>query len=119
MSTLAPSISAGHAHERSPARWAIYGSFAVIYLVWGSTFLGIRVAVETLPPLSMAAVRFLVAGAVMMAVSSRVTPRPTLRHWRNAAIVGALFFLGNHGAITLAARHIPSASAYRPSSPAF
>ena len=43
--------------QRAPARWALLGAFAVIYLVWGSTFLGIRVAVETLPPFSMAAVR--------------------------------------------------------------
>jgi drug/metabolite transporter (DMT)-like permease len=89
----------------SPILW---GSFAVIYLVWGSTFLGIRVAVETLPPLSMAAVRFLIAGGILLALSSRVRPRPTLREWGNAAIVGGFFFLGNHGLVTSAARFIPS-----------
>src|SRR5258708_9376201 len=97
--------------QRAPARWALLGSFAVIYLVWGSTFLGIRVAVETLPPFSMAAVRFLVSGGILLLASSRVRPRPTLLQWRNAAIVGAFFFLGNHGLMNNAARFIPSSLA--------
>jgi drug/metabolite transporter (DMT)-like permease len=97
--------------QRSPARWALLGSFAVIYLVWGSTFLGIRVAVETLPPFSMGAVRFLVSGGILLLVSSRVRPRPTLVEWRNAALVGAFFFLGNHGLMNNAARFIPSSLA--------
>ena len=97
--------------QRAPARWALLGAFAVIYLVWGSTFLGIRVAVETLPPFSMAAVRFLVSGGVLLLASSRVRPRPTLLQWRNAAIVGAFFFLGNHGLMNNAARFIPSSLA--------
>jgi drug/metabolite transporter (DMT)-like permease len=96
---------------RSPTRWALWGAFATVYLVWGSTFLGIRVAVETLPPLSMAAVRFLVSGAILLAASSRARPRPTVLHWRNAAIVGAFFFLGNHGLVSTAARYIPSSLA--------
>lgn len=91
-----------------PARWALVSAFAVVYLVWGSTFLGIRVAVETLPPLSMAAVRFLIAGPILLLASSRTRPRPRLREWGNAAVVGALFFLGNHGLVSSAARFIPS-----------
>jgi drug/metabolite transporter (DMT)-like permease len=94
--------------QRAPPRWALLGAFAVIYLVWGSTFLGIRVAVETLPPFSMAAARFLVSGGILLLASSTVRPRPTLVQWRNAAIVGAFFFLGNHGLINNAARFIPS-----------
>src|SRR5438105_630611 len=110
-SAAIPGAATAFPLQRAPARWALWGSFAVIYLVWGSTFLGIRVAVETLPPLSMAAVRFLVAGGILMAVSSRTIPRPTWRQWRNAAIVGAFFFLGNHGLISNAARFIPSSLA--------
>ncbi len=68
-------------------------------------------AVETLPPLSMAAIRFLVSGGILLLVSCRVRPRPTLRHWGNAAVVGALFFLGNHGLVSTAARFIPSSLA--------
>ena len=97
--------------QRAPVRWALLGAFAVIYLVWGSTFLGIRVAVETLPPFSMGAVRFLIAGGILLALSSRVRPRPTLLQWRNAAVVGAFFFLGNHGLMNHAARFIPSSLA--------
>jgi drug/metabolite transporter (DMT)-like permease len=94
--------------EQSPPRWALASAFAVVYLVWGSTFLGIRIAVETLPPLAMAGVRFLIAGPILLLVSVRVRPRPSLREWRNAAIVGAFFFLGNHGLVSNAARFIPS-----------
>jgi drug/metabolite transporter (DMT)-like permease len=96
---------------RRPSRWALWSAFAILYLVWGSTFLGIRVAVETIPPLSMAALRFLVAGAILLMASSRARPRPTMLHWRNAAIVGAFFFLGNHGLVSTAARYIPSSLA--------
>ncbi|MFL5246214.1 MAG: EamA family transporter [Myxococcales bacterium] len=96
------------AQAAAPRRWPIAAAFAVIYLVWGSTFLGIRVAVETLPPLTMSGFRFLVAGTVLLLFTSRVRPRPTLREWRNAVIVGALFFLGNHGLISNAARFLPS-----------
>jgi drug/metabolite transporter (DMT)-like permease len=96
---------------RFPSRWALLGAFATVYLVWGSTFLGIRVAVETLPPLSMAAFRFLLSGAILLAASSRARPRPTALHWRNAAIVGAFFFLANHGLVSTAARYIPSSLA--------
>lgn len=92
-----------------PAKRAlIIGAFAVLYLVWGSTFLGIRIAVETIPPLLMAAVRFLISGAILMAFTLRVRPRPTLRQWGYASIVGALFFAGNHGFVSTAARHLPS-----------
>src|SRR3954462_6285004 len=99
--SLAPALS--------PApRWAIWMSFAVIYLVWGSTFLGIRVAVETLPPLTMSAFRFLVSGAVLLLVTARVRPRPSAREWLNAVFIGSLFFLGNHGLISNAARFLPS-----------
>lgn len=108
MSTPAAEIALPSAPERSPSRWALCGAFAAIYLVWGSTFLGIRVAVETLPPLSMAAIRFLVSGGVLLLATSRIRPRPTLLQWRNAAVVGALFFLCNHGLVSSAARFIPS-----------
>ncbi len=108
---MSSDVPASPAPNRSPARWAVCSSFAVVYLVWGSTFLGIRVAVETLPPLFTAAVRFLTAGGILLLASSQVRPRPTLRHWRSTAIVGGLFFLINHGLVTSAARFIPSSLA--------
>ncbi len=108
MSSAAPALLATDSAPAARRRLLALGAFAVIYLVWGSTFLGIRVAVETLPPLSMAAVRFLVAGGVLLALSARARPRPTARQWANAALVGGLFFLGNHGLISSAARYLPS-----------
>jgi drug/metabolite transporter (DMT)-like permease len=102
------STAAAVANSSQPSRGRLWGAFAVVYLVWGSTFLGIRVAVETLPPLTMAAVRFLVAGAVLLLVARRGLPQVTARQWRNAAAIGTLFFLGNHGLVSSAARYIPS-----------
>src|SRR5205823_4843450 len=106
--SAAPALVAPAGRLQPAPRWALWSAFAVIYLVWGSTFLGIRVAVETLPPLSMAAIRFLVSGGILLLASSRVRPRPTLLQWRNAAVVGALFFLCNHGLVSSAAPFIPS-----------
>lgn len=84
-------------------------AFACIYVVWGSTYLAIRLAVDTLPPFLMAGVRFLLAGAFLYAVGIREgLPRPTRRHWRNAAIAGVpLFVLGN-GGVTWAEQTVPS-----------
>jgi len=71
---------------------------ATIYLVWGSTYLAIRVTDRTMPPLLMSSVRFLVAGTALYAFASRGRARPTFREWRAAAIVGAaLLFVGNGG----------------------
>jgi drug/metabolite transporter (DMT)-like permease len=80
----------------------------VLYLVWGSTFLGIRVAVETIPPLAMPAIRFLLSGAVLLLASGRSLRGATLRQWRNAAAIGSLFFFGNHALVSTAASRMPS-----------
>ncbi|HET7040903.1 MAG TPA: EamA family transporter, partial [Gemmatimonadales bacterium] len=79
-------------------------AFAIVYLVWGSTYLGIRVAVETIPPFLMAGVRNLAAGLLLFgyarlrqrrAGAGRAN-RPTPAHWRTAALMGFLMFaLGN------------------------
>lgn len=85
-------------------------AFAAIYVVWGSTYLGIRIAVETLPPLRMAGVRFLFAGGILLAIArARRTPWPTPREWRSLAVIGVLLFLGGNGGVMLAARQkLPS-----------
>ncbi len=84
-------------------------AFAAVYLVWGSTYLAIRIAIETIPPLLMAGARFLVAGTLLYAFSRlRGAPRPTRRNWRGAAIVGALLLLGGNGGVVLAERTVPS-----------
>lgn len=92
----------------STSRAALMGAFAVLYLVWGSTFLGIRIAVETFPPLAMPAVRFLVSGAILLVASRGSLRRTTLRQWRNATAIGALFFFGNHALVSAAASRMPS-----------
>lgn len=92
-----------------PSTAKLLGAFAVLYLVWGSTYLAIRFAIETLPPLLMASVRFLVAGALLYAwARSRGAPRPTRAQWRAAAIVGGLLFVGGNGAVVVSEQWVPS-----------
>jgi drug/metabolite transporter (DMT)-like permease len=84
-------------------------AFAVVYLVWGSTYLGIRFAIETLPPLMMAGTRFTVAGAALLAWTIfRGYERPKLVQWRTAAILGVLMLLFGNGGVTLAERNLSS-----------
>jgi drug/metabolite transporter (DMT)-like permease len=82
--------------------------FLAVYLIWGSTYLAIRYAIETLPPLIMAGTRYLVAGAAVFAWGLRDGTRPTLHNWREALILGGFFFLGGNGAVVWAEQRIPS-----------
>jgi drug/metabolite transporter (DMT)-like permease len=92
-----------------PPRWRIVTAFAAVYLIWGSTYLAIRIAVETMPPFLMAGVRFLIAGAILYAWTRwRGTPQPTRSHWLAATIVGGLLLLGGNGGVVWAAQHVPS-----------
>jgi drug/metabolite transporter (DMT)-like permease len=91
---------------------AILAGFATLYLVWGSTFLGIKLAVESLPPLTMAAGRFLLAGAVLYVVLRLSgAPRPTGSQWRSAIFTGGLLLLGGNGLVTWGQQTIPSGTA--------
>ena len=87
-------------------------ALATVYVVWGSTYLAIKVAIETVPPFLMAGSRFLVAGVILYAVASRrgdrVGDRPTLAHWREAAILGGLMLVGGNGLVTIAEQRIDS-----------
>lgn len=83
--------------------------FAAIYLIWGSTYLGIRYAVETIPPLFMMGVRHLLAGTLVYGwVRRRGTPAPTAKQWGCALVAGALLFVGGHGILAWAEQKIPS-----------
>ncbi|HET6681408.1 MAG TPA: EamA family transporter [Gemmatimonadaceae bacterium] len=83
-------------------------AFAIVYVFWGSTYLGIKYAVETMPPVFMAAVRFLVAGAIVYVwARSRGHAAPRLIHWRSAAVVGGLLMGANAG-VAIAELRIPS-----------
>ncbi len=91
------------------SRAQIIAAFASIYLVWGSTYLAIRYAVQTIPPFLMGGLRFVVSGALLyMWARSRGAPRPTRLHWRNAIIAGAFLLLGGNGAVVWAEQFVPS-----------
>ena len=91
-----------------PKRIAILTAFAALYLIWGSTYLAIRFAIETIPPLLMAGTRFLLAGSMMYAIARRNSPRPSRADWRIAAIEGACLLVGGNGGVTLAEQYISS-----------
>ncbi len=84
-------------------------AFAAVYLIWGSTYLAILYAIETLPPWLMAGTRHLISGAVLYAWARwRGAAKPELRHWKPAAIIGALLLLCGNGSVVWAEQHIPS-----------
>lgn len=84
-------------------------AMAAIYVIWGTTYLAIRYAVETIPPLLMMAMRHLSAGTVLYAWTRwRGTPAPRLREWGSAVIVGTILFLGGHGSLAWAEQRVPS-----------
>jgi drug/metabolite transporter (DMT)-like permease len=88
---------------------AIMLALGAIYVLWGSTFLAIRIAVETIPPLLMAGVRYASAGALMLAwLRLRGEPWPRPIHWRSAILIGALLLLGGNGAVSWSETRVPS-----------
>src|SRR5688572_17417655 len=97
---------------RPPERGTIWLGLLVLYVVWGSTYLGIAIAVETIPPFLMAAVRFAIAGTVLMTWSivraGRSFVPPTRRQWRDTIIVGALLLGGGMGMVAFGEQTIPS-----------
>jgi drug/metabolite transporter (DMT)-like permease len=84
-------------------------AFAAVYLIWGSTFLAILFAIQSIPPFLMAGTRFFLAGIIMYAIARfQGAPRPELFTWKSAAIVGAcLLFFGN-GGVTISEKWVPS-----------
>jgi len=84
-------------------------SLAAVYIIWGSTYLAMRIAVAGLPPLLMAAMRFLVAGSIMLvAARRRGAGLPAPRDWLRMAPVGALLFLGGNGLVALSEQSVSS-----------
>ncbi len=89
--------------------WKTLLAFSIIYFVWGSTFLGIRVGVREVPPLILAAMRFSVAGLVLFGwVLARGERAPSLREWRSASILGMVIFLFDYGLLFWAEQRVPS-----------
>lgn len=91
----------GSAH--APRKPAIVAAFAALYLIWGSTYLAIRLAIESIPPLLMAGTRFFLAGLIMYGIALwHGAPKSSLAEWRTAFVVGTcLLFFGN-GGVTVA-----------------
>ena len=93
-------------------RIAIVSAFATVYVVWGSTFLAIRYALESLPPFSMMGLRAVAAGGLLYAWARLGgAPAPTRDHWRSALVLGGLLFLGGHGTLAWAEQRVPSGTA--------
>lgn len=92
-----------------PSRLRLLLAFAAVYTIWGSTYLAIKISIETIPPFLMAGGRFLIAGALLYGLARwRGAPKPAPAEWRAAALVGSLMFLGGNGALTWAELHVPS-----------
>jgi drug/metabolite transporter (DMT)-like permease len=90
-------------------RWKTLLAFAIIYFVWGSTFLAIRIGVREVPPLLLAAMRFLVAGLVLYGwMIARGEPNPTGRQWRSASVLAILIFVIDYGLLFWAEQRVPS-----------
>ena len=87
-------------------------AFAAIYIIWGTTYLVIRIAIETVPPFFMAGTRFLLAGILLFTLLRlRGVPLPRRLHWRSAFIVGALLIVGGSGLLTWSEQQVPSSTA--------
>lgn len=96
--------------EKVPARRLIWAAMAIVYVLWGSTYLGIKLVTESLPPLLSGSARFVVAGAILglvaLATGQLRSDPPSRRQWRNAAISGALLMGGGNAGVVLAEQRI-------------
>jgi drug/metabolite transporter (DMT)-like permease len=87
----------------------IFAAFAAVYIIWGSTYLAIRVAIETIPPFVMAGIRFTIAGTLLYTwMRFRGAAAPTFRQWRSAAIVGVAMLVIGNGGLAWAEGRVPS-----------
>src|SRR5207237_1394208 len=92
-----------------PRQIQIVSAFAALYLIWGSTYLGILFAIQSIPPFLMAGARFFLAGLIMFAIARTQGPlRSTWADWRTSLIVGACLLLGGNGGVTLSEKYIES-----------
>jgi drug/metabolite transporter (DMT)-like permease len=108
---------AGSTAIEPASRGQLLLAFAAVYVLWGSTYLAIKIAIETLPPFLMAGTRFTLAGAIMIAIAAvqarraHQPLRATARQWRNAAIAGALLMLGSNGLVCWSEQRVDSSIA--------
>jgi drug/metabolite transporter (DMT)-like permease len=95
--------------SKRPPTWQLLLAFAIIYFVWGSTFLAIRVGVHEVPPLLLAGLRFLIAGVILYTwMRLKGTPSPTARQWAGASSLALLIFVFDYGCLFWAEQRVPS-----------
>ncbi|HEY9855043.1 MAG TPA: EamA family transporter [Stenomitos sp.] len=93
----------------SAAAWPVIGALAIVYLVWGSTYLAIRIAVGGLPPFLMAGMRYLLASLLMIAAGLATRQvRPTWREVSSSSVVGLFLLLGGNGLVVWAEQYVSS-----------
>ena len=96
-------------HRPSASPWAIWVAMLSVYIVWGSTYIAIRFAIQTVPPFIMAGLRNLLAGLLLFTFRRlRGDPLPTRRQLRNAAIVGFFLLTCGNGGVSWAEQRVPS-----------
>jgi drug/metabolite transporter (DMT)-like permease len=102
-----------HTPIPQPPKWQVYLAFAAIYIIWGSTYLGIRFTNETIPPFLMSGMRFIIAGSCLFGYARFVqkAPAPTWPNIKAAAMVGLLLILIGNGGVAYAELTIPSSIA--------
>src|SRR5712692_11251025 len=93
----------------APKRIWIIIAFAAVYLIWGSTYLGILFSIQFIPPFLIACVRFFSAGVIMYAVArGQGAPKPEGSTWWTALIIGACLLLGGNGGVTISEKWVPT-----------
>src|SRR2546429_4908970 len=98
-----------HSSMAAPKKTVVIVAFAALYLIWGSTYLGIRFSIQTIPPFLMAGARFVLAGTIMYAVAcSQGIGKSNWANWRTSLIIGACLLLGGNGGVTISERYIDS-----------
>jgi drug/metabolite transporter (DMT)-like permease len=99
----------GHCFMAAPKQTQVTVAFAALYLIWGSTFLGIRFAIETIPPFLMAGARFVSAGLIMYVIAwLQGIGKSTWANWRTSLIIGACLLLAGNGGVTISEQYIDS-----------
>jgi len=87
----------------------IWIALLAVYIIWGSTYLGIRFAVETIPPFLQAGLRFIISGVILFVWRWQAgDPMPSRQQWKSAAVVGILLLVGGNGLISYAEKTVPS-----------
>jgi drug/metabolite transporter (DMT)-like permease len=105
----APQVAQETRSRTTGPLWLIVAAFAAVYVIWGSTYLGIRLAIDSIPPFLMAGARFLIAGLLLYgAMRMAGAAAPKAGHWKSAAVLGGLLLLAGNGGVSWAQQTVPS-----------